>query len=429
MNSQSDLSSKQAQNKNKFIYSHQEIMKIIQLQRHIRSETRRRVHKKYFAEEPCTTVKPLKLPAQYQNLADRLKTIIAELSNHHAVINGTQFNHFTNITNLKSIISEDYLLGNSTLKRKQISFNKNALDDAVDLSDKDTICFAPARVDAIALVENRKFKKDLCAIICDVTTVNYPGYNQFFKLSDFCCQPYQYIVDISSDCSIEVRKHEEYTIDIRLSVYNPTLKMKNIFSFSSFIRKGDQSLLFYGSLRNINQFCLQWIFNNIDELNKNFSSKNWYNELFDYFQSLNDAELKKTLLIIAQSITYFSEYNVHGYLKLDDIRIKEIRLFGSNIKYDLTSLNADEYKLFLDNFADNQWQDPLVKRCEKPLEPRELLNDDKAQTKLTPSSVILNTSKVHIKLADVSATLFASNQYLETRAYVNKSGNVFTIVL
>jgi hypothetical protein len=416
MNSQYDLSSKQAQNENKFTYSHQEIMKIIQLQRHIRSKTRRRVHKKYFAEEPCTTVKPLKLPAQYQSLADRLNTIIAELSNHHAVINGAQFNHFTNLTNLKSIIREGYLLGNSTLKRKQISFKKNALDDILDKSDKDTICFAPARVDAIALVENRKFKKDLCAIICDVTTVNYPGYNQFFKLSDFCCQRYQYIVDINSNCSIEVRKHDQYTINIKLSVYNT----KKIFLFYSFITE-NHSLLFYGSLHNINQFCLQWIFNNMRD-------KNCYNELFDYFQSLNNAELKKTLLIIAQSITCFSEYNVHGYLNLDDIRIKEIRLFGSNIKYDLTSLNADEYKLFLNNFADNQWQDPLVKRCEKPLERLELLNDDEAQSKFLPSSVIMNTSKVHIRLTDVSATLFASNQYLETRAYVNRSGHLSKIV-
>lgn len=392
----------------------EDIKKIITIQRYLRSKIRTDLHIKHFKGEPPRNASIINLPSPYQEtLGVRLQKIIDELSEIQAVINGRKLNHFTVIKNLQSIIRTKYMMGNKTLKRDNIDFTGNALSTE-DVSDQDTLCFAPARVDSLAFIADkynryaadRAFKPNLCSIICDVSNLHYPGNNQFFKITDF----------LSS-----VSFFKDFTVNNRLSI---TLCRQISSGFSrgfDFIIQLDgekyvhtfqsEELFFYGHLEDINRFCLTKLFDCLNDV-QNYYATLTREKLLDYFKTLNDDEIKKVLVIFAQALTYFSEYNLHSYCSLNDIRINEIRMYDQQIKYQLQGLDATEYETFLNSFANSEWSAPLIKQCEMPLPKENNLNIHKDLT------YAYNIGKDFSKLP---ASLFAQNKYIETRGDVNNT--------
>lgn len=383
--------------------------KIKTIQRYMRGKIRTDLHTFCFHEEPLTTVPLVTLPTAYQaTLGVRLQKIIDELSEAQAIINSKKLNHFTIISNLQSIIRQNQIMGNKTLKQEKIDFTGNALSKS-EITDQDTICFAPAKVDNLAFILNknirysasREFKKNLCSVICDASSLHYPGNNQFFKITDFANT-----MSFNQTCTINNRLAVTVDRQVGSSAFNMSIEFDGV-EFSQSLKHAE--LFFYGHAEDINRFCLTkplhcFVPKNNAELNPseiNFLS---------YLNLLSDDELRKIFIIIGQAITYFSEYNFHSYCSLDDIRINEIRLYDQKIKYQLQHLDPDQYKAFLTHFANSEWDAPLLKQCETPLKNEENLN------KHRDLSCDFNDYE---DFSDYPASLFNGHSYLETRHEVN----------
>lgn len=376
----------------------EELHKIKIIQRTIRSRTRERIHTKVFHNALNTKAYPIFLSSAFPDcFSRRLINIMNELSAKQAVINSKEINHFTVVRNLQSIIQTGYLLGNNTLQRSQIEFEANALG-SVDASDLDTICFAPARVDPVALWNKapklNSLKENSCSIICDLSRLQYPGKNQFFKLVDLFCKPFQYTVKINDSLSLAITKGEQFQLNIELN------NKKHSFAI-----RGENEL-YYGHFEAINRFCLTRLFSIVND------DLEYKAELIAYLESLNDANLKKVMVIIAQTMTYFSEYNVHGYLHLEDLRIQEIRIFCHEIKYDLRQLSEEDYRKFLQHFVNNEWEADCLKSCQSILLKEETI---------IPERDFLLPFKVSSDFSSVPPSLFEFENYLETRPHVNNA--------
>ncbi len=401
------------------MFSKEDEMKIVRVQRRLRGMIRKNIHETFFGKPPRVSMSIPKLPEPYQNnLGKRFSAIVKELSQQQAVICGNKINHFTTLHNLKNIIRGHYMYGNDTLKRRGIVFNSNALD-TTELTDLDTICFAPARVDNIALsaLSNNDvaLKEDLCAIVCDLTHLSYPRYNQFFKLNDMHCGHYRYQVEVNNELTIQ-------TTNIR----NCGNNFWFIFALQGkeyvFPISYEQSF-FYGDLTSINLFCLTRLIDyvlNDDIFDKLKLSDQDKNHVLGYLQSLSDDELRKVLIITAQALTYFSEYNVHSYLDLNDIRINEIRLYDDKCKYDFSGLNEDEYQQCLQHVANHEFNAPLMRQCFKALPKDECL---------TAERDLAVPFKAAQSFSALPSGLFSTKSYLETRLHVNNTeDNVFAVV-
>lgn len=392
------------------------LKKIINVQRKLRGKIRKKIHVNYFHHTPRVTVPMPVLPESYQaNLGPRFYALVKELSRQKAVICEKKLNHFTTMANLRSIIERQYLYGNATLRRQNIQFEPNALDSKEE-TDLDTICFAPARVDNVALKNSDNeavLKSDLCAIVCDITKLNYPQYNQFFKLADMFCGAFTYEAKINNELTVKSSNE-------RGSLWFILLLEDREYTFPI----NQERLFFYGDIEDINLFCLTRLVDYVldDDLFSRPSadktsrpaplSQKSKTHILNYLQSLSDDELRKVLIIAAQTLTYFSEYNVHSYLSLQDIRINEIRLYDKKIKYDLSNLDEKQYQQCLKHIANNELESPLLLQCIKQLNQAECLMPAR------DLAIRFNAKK---SFSELAASFFAGKKYLETRPHVNNT--------
>ncbi len=381
-------------------YSPQELNKVKTLQRYLRSQTRVKIHHQVFHDFPITKAPIACLSSSFpDSLSRRLTKIIDELSHHQAIINGKELNHFSVVRNIQSIFRNKYILGHKRLNTFNIKFEVNALG-AEDRSDQDTICFAPGRVDFLALrnknPKNNTAKENSCVIICDLTKTLYPGKNQFFKLLDLFCKNFEYSAQINESLSIQIHNFVAESLTIKLSLNNQDYT----FDFL------DKEVLYYGNFEDINRFCLTRLFSKLEN-NVDFCS-----DLVSYLEQLEEADLKKLLIIIAQSMTYYSEYNVHSYLNLEDVRIQEIRIFCHRIKYNLRTLTEEQYDQFLQHFANSEWDADILRLCETILPDEE---------NIIPNRDFERTFIVSKDFSSVPASLFMQNEYIETRPHVNNT--------
>lgn len=387
--------------------------KIKTIQRYIRSKTRTHIHAAYFKEEPPRKASLVNFPPEYQaTLGIRLHKIIDELSEAQAVINSKKLNHFTVIRNLQSIIRTNYIMGNQTLLRNNINFTGNALT-AADKTDQDSLCFAPARVDSLAFIAdhstlhsaNRVFKKHLCSIVCDLSALHYPGNNQFFKLTDFANSVsfYQDFI-INNRLSINIyRQVGTFSRNLTLSI------ILDDYRYSYELNKAE--LFFYGHAEDINRFCLTKLFDCLKS-DQSYNAASFRMKFLNYINTLTDYEIKKMLVIIGQALTYYSEFNLHSYCNMDDIRINEIRLYDQKIKYQIKQLDQKSYQDFLMHYANSEWDAPLLKQCELPLDEAE---------QLKPSRDLSYADNRTEKFSCHPANLFSRSTYIETRKDVNNT--------
>ncbi|MCW8449610.1 hypothetical protein [Legionella quinlivanii] len=332
-----------------------------------------------------------------QDMPSVVRRVLLRLTEQLAIINHKVY-HWTTLSNLQSIIRNKQLLGNHIIQEKGISFEKNALNtgDVVN-GDGSVICLCPALVDDVALIRNKRIRRDLLRLTINLQKVLCPGkYNQFFKLFDFFAPPFSRRLKINSDLTIDARKKERD---------NPKLEVTVSLSGNPFTITIDKSdAIIYGDLYSINRFCLSKVF----EL---FNSRN---DLMAYLASLNENDIAKIFLLTGQAMTLFSEYNFNHSLNLSCFLIEEIYQAESNCLWRIHQECPEQYESQLHSILQegmggqsDQLSTPLI----------ELLNS---------RELSVNGYKYHLGLkvseydySHLPAEWFGKHEYIETRYDTN----------
>lgn len=371
------------------------------LQRKIRSNNRKKFHMDFFKQPAQASWPSLNIPAAYSNsaLKQRLNRIICELTSQHAVINGDKSNHVTTIHNLKSIIKSGYMMGHAILERSDIFFQPNVYMPVGDRSDAEVICFSPAKVDPGAFFESNFIKPDRCNLILKIQDNYRKNYNQFFKLTDLNTVRTNFKFKINDDLHFHYQKlsgNASFSVDIHLK--NKSCEIRCMEPNSNMV-------LFYGNVTAINKFCLTRLTNILfmEKENDQFGY-----DFLNYLDTLSDAEIKKIFIVFSQFITLYSEFNINGYLDLNECRIEEIRLYNQMIKFDLRNLTQDQYLTFLSKFKDEN--------------PEKLYEEFGCKLSAAEADVVTVHARENYISSDLSAVpadIFNKGAYVETRPGVN----------
>jgi hypothetical protein len=308
-----------------------EIKAATTLQRFFRSKKRKELHSFIFKQSSQSTGK---IPKSFNSY--RLQTIIDELAVNHTAINPIQY-HWTTLNNFASILRNNYIFGNEILKNNRICFEPNALvKDDVANGDGKAICFCPYLVDhdALANIKFFKMKNNIIRLSLNLKQIEIQGkYNQFFKLRDFGSPDFHYDVKINDNLSISVQsKIDHFYVNISLNKHSIKIDLhKN--------RQEIGETICYGDLLTINRFCLTQLLRIVDKANDPVFTANFHS----YLNSLNDDEIKKILVVFAQSLTVYAEYNFNSALKLTTHLISAIHIVNSNKTFHLDHLSSEEY--------------------------------------------------------------------------------------
>jgi|GEM_PF-5571773 len=332
---------------------------------------------------------------------DEIRSLILSLAEHQSIINN-KVTHWTILNNLKSILKTGYIFSNQKLKEKGIDFKKNALVKAdIKNGDDTVVCCCPALVDADALVNREKIKprKGLVRLTLNLDYIDLQGkFNQFFKLYDLCAPGYQYNVKINEDLIVSFNKKNNGKLICSL-----TFKGKKVdFPISS------SNALFYGNLKEINLYCLVMLFNMLATAD----DEQFKIDFNLYLEKLTTDELKKVLILFAQGLTLYSEYNFHPFLRITKGLIAEIYLADKNISLNLEALNPEVAQAALTHLAttgqlhysDNNIP-PLVKVCNDKLMSQYQILISYHYRELT----------LEAHYATISPASFQSKTYFETR--------------
>lgn len=383
----------------------------ITLQRHYRSKQRDGLHFLTFSNQH-----PQHLLPPPKNIREnlRLLSIINELASNHAAVNKVQY-HWTTTGNLSSILRSQYLLGNNILKNNKIFFQANALciDDVANGDDK-VICFCPYLVDHDAIWDlyKNKIRNNLIRLSININQIKTQGkYNQFFKLRDLLSPNFNYDAKINDALSISV-SGDRYCFKFEITING---KAKEFCLYQSHLRSEKvrqmHGIIYYGNLISINRFCLLQLFKSIEQAHDiGFSS-----EFFSYLNSLDDNEIKKILVIFAQSLTVFAEYNFNAAVKLSDHLISEIHYVESNTTLKLDNLSAEEYQHVMGTLMNGNVADLNLPTTQEVLVERLRLKEG---LYLYGNEIDTNQRTVsYIKrdFSNIPATCFAGNEYVETR--------------
>lgn len=312
-----------------------------------RSNKREQLHLKIFGSKPRVNNFPKPSDKKTQR-------VILELANNFSVINKKVF-HWTTLGNFKGILSHKYFFGNAILKKHNIAFSKNSLT-AKDISNGDgqIICFCPFLVDTAALIQHNTLREHLIRLTINLDHVESAGkYNQFFKLYDFESFDFAYQTKITDRFSVVFAKSAVGS----QQTFTFTIKLK--FDLHDEVQVGldKNESIFYGDLFAINRFCLTRIFYIIEKI----TDVKLKEDLSNYLLSLDEAELKKVLVVFSQSLTIHSEYNFNGALKVTENLITEIYLAKQNLYINLIGQRTNNFmKVIRDKLKADSSQQQLV---------------------------------------------------------------------
>lgn len=378
---------------------------VVELQRLIRSRQRKTLHQKIFGQD-ATCYQPLPLNVLKNQ---RLSRIIYELTLSHAVIGDIQ-HHWTTLGNLKSIIRNKYFYSNKRLRNEKLFFTKNALTTGdVNNGDGNVICFCPYMVDFLAFYDQqeKKIKRDVVRISIDANHVDsYGKYNQFFKIYDFWSPRFNYMVHINDDLSINVSKNnEKCEVTIHLCGENKTMIL------CDGTKNSKSDIMFYGNLDGINRFCISTIF----KMLRGSNDAEFERKFLLYLLSRDDNEIKKIIIILAQSITIFAEYNFNSSLRNSDRLIKTIHYVDKSLTLNLNSSSNEEYESQMEQISLNQLPSTKGAHITETLVSK--IQDDLS---LYGKSIHTSQRWVDLGVSDLrqqSPMLYGNGVYLETRPY------------
>ncbi|MFI4937150.1 MAG: hypothetical protein ACHQJ6_01395 [Candidatus Berkiellales bacterium] len=325
------------------------------------SDERREEHLRFFKLEPntCGTV------SNIQN--ERIKKIIHTLSEKGMFVFPRVVDHWTTLGNFRSILQHGAFYGAQTLQRKSIAYTNSALE-GVDVrnGDGNVICFSPGGfVDVSAIrgfnfsnvqVGSIKFdaaeKLDRVRIRVDATKIpNFGNYNTFFKMVDMAVVP---------PFHLKVKLTEELTVSITHGrKFRGTLGYAHKHLYLKFILKNEEKehcaivdisslndLIYYGTLQEADTAAMFFPFYFLEKSqNKEAAEK-----INDYLNTLDDDQLRKLIISLAQNMTLYSEFNVYGKLPLNERLIYDIHSVKTGLTYPLHPLTELQYQTVLNGF-------------------------------------------------------------------------------
>lgn len=380
--------------------------KIITAQRQFRSFRRRHLHLGIFRVEPVTAWAPLKIHPDYcrTDLHYRLETIIANIVSHQKIINGNQLYHYTSLENLTSIINTQFLYGNHSLKKQNITFTPNVFQSADILTgDKNVICLCPGQVDMAAFTSGYSIKDNACRLSLNINQKNISDnkaiHNQFFKLADFWA-PWTFSFSIDK---------------LSLHIKGGSSIMELHLSFDGalhFIRLDKEEMIYYGNIFSINRFCAVQLFNIIDKIPDETCKK----KLYDHLNQLPNNELKKLIIVFTQNLTLFAEYNFNACLPISDIRITEVLMLGDKkLKLDFSQLDNEQYSNALKLLSSASYTE-LEQRHGIPVDENQTIckkQNDRSFDVFGRKMAFGNWGRENF--SNLESALFEQDTYIETR--------------
>lgn len=382
------------------------------IKRYYRSYARAKFHYSIFGEPEQSLSSPQGLKGHH------LESIIDRLAIQKSVISPIQ-THWTTMTNLVNILRNGHLFGNNILKTNNIFFQPNALGSSdIYNGDSKTICLCPFLVDneVLSNIIEAKLKDNLVRLSLNLGQIDTQGkFNQFFKLRDLQSPSFRSDVKINEELSIAVIGEEaEFKIKILLNGVEKQYslyKRKNSYDTDKSMNK----VIFYGNIIEINRFCLTKLFELMD--------KDFFDHFISYLDSLDENEIKKILVIIAQNLTIFAEYNFNASLQLTNHLIDSIHFVNHSSTFKLDSLSSKEYAEVLNNLMEAG-----TMKLEVPSQSETLVVRKDNIVTLYGNSIDTNRREVTLPkrdLTDVPAELFSTGHYVETRPY--NSGDNFAL--
>lgn len=348
---------------------------------YLHSLLREREHFRAFKSAPQTihNIPPLtQLHAFPENA--RILSVLSELRKDPHSFFPRVIDHWTSFENLKSILSENALMGNYALKRARINFEGNVLcKDDEDNLDGNVICFSPGNfVDPFVFYDKNfalpSVRNDRVLIRLNIERFEKKGrFNSFFKITDLYGPYFTKEIAVSPGFNITISRNMNNTCgynlfgeDYPISVNFDFLGQKETISFTI------NESLFYGNISEINYFCLLLLFKALEKCKKQDLVKS----IYGYINELDKVAIENLLIQFAKSITPISEYNIRGILEFVPKIIHEIHLASECKTYCFSEYNDQEYILALEKIVSLQSRKELSSRSEKIIPKRSEFNEN-----------------------------------------------------
>lgn len=342
---------------------------------YLHSLLRRIEHIRTFGQSPQTSFN-ISLPTQLRAVPENRKilSVLGELFKNPHSFFPTVVDHWTSLENVKSILSENALMGNYALKKAKIDFESNVLCEGdKDNLDGNVICFAPGRfIDPYVFYDKNSplptVRKDRVLFRLNVHRFSKKGkLNSFFKITDLYGPYFTKELVVSPGFTITVSRNMNNTFG-----YNPSGK---VFPISvSFNFKGQRETvsfsvnesLFYGDISEINCWCLLLLFKALDKC----KTPSLVKSIYEYISDLDRAMIEYLIIEFAKSLTPISEYNIRGILEFTPGIINEIHFDSEGKTYDFNEYTDQEYSLALKKIIQPSLRAELSSRHEKIIPER-----------------------------------------------------------
>lgn len=342
---------------------------------YLHSLLRRIEHFRTFGQAPQTSFN-ISLPAQLRAVPENRKIlgVLGELFKNPHSFFPTVIDHWTSLENLKSILSENALMGNYALKKAKIDFESNVLCEGDEANlDGNVICFAPGKfIDPYVFYDKNSplptVRKDRVLFRMNVDQFFKKGkFNSFFKITDLYGPYFTKELVISPSFTITVSRNMNNTFGYNLS--------GKVFPISvSFNFKGQRETvsfsvnesLFYGDLSEINCWCLLLLFRALDKC----KTPSLVYSIYEYINDLDRATIESLIIEFAKSMTPISEYNIRGILEFTPRIISEIHFDSEGKTYDFNDYSDEGYSLALKKIVQPSLRAELSSRQEKIIPER-----------------------------------------------------------
>lgn len=313
----------------------------------LQSLIRRIKHWRTF-ETPPRTHESVKLPAYLmQEKNKRLLQALLQLRASKETVLPNTLDHWTTVSNLKSILKYKAFLGHTALMNYKIAFNANVFDDIDrDNLDDNVICFCPYYVDPCAIIDgDYQSKPDLIALRIDPHQLHKEGkYNYFFKITDLCSHNFNKVIKVSKDLKIIIARNNTQNLT---NAFEVTFKY---LGFSYSVGFANEECLFYGNYFQIRHFCLQLLFTTLEKCRASLFKE----AVYQYLNTLDNAKIQALLLEFSKSMIQVSELNIQGHLPLTPFLIQNIHFTHSFMTLKVPQDSENDYQNALEAVANKK---------------------------------------------------------------------------
>ena len=314
--------------------------------------------------------------------------------------------HWTTVDNFKSILKENAFLGNQSLTRNNIAFQRNALNPCdVRNGDGDVICFASGGFVDYNAVQGL----DRIRVRIDVSKLKNVKYNTFFKAVDLCVGCFSTEIQVTKDLKVKINHLHESKLQFDFILEEE----KKTYTTSSELVKDE--LIFYGNILEINRIALLLPFIALEKGMNKVAIK----AIYKYLNTLGKPILRKLMIGLSQNATMYSEFNVFSKLSLTPHLIYDIHFVREKETYSLHNLSEEEYVSTLSNII-NAKQDVTTKTA-KVEEAIEIVSNQRIVTLLYGRWIKGEQAK-HAEQVDITNIPFElfEGSYVETRPGIRK---------